>query len=43
MKINKTLQTDDMGTKRLLDKYGTKLVCVRCLVDKNKQIIDRQQ
>ncbi len=37
MEINKTLQPGDMGTKRLLDKYGTKLVCVRYRIDKQKK------
>ncbi len=37
MEIRKTLQPGDMGTKRLLKKYGEQLVCVRYRIDKLSQ------
>ncbi len=51
MKINRTLVPGQPGTKKLVEKYGEDLVCVRYRYDlKNKQklttveiIIDRQK
>ena len=37
MEIKKTMQPGDMGTKRFLNTYGNKLVCVRYRVDKQKR------
>ncbi len=37
MEIRKTLRPGDMGTKRFLNKYGNKLVCVRYRVDKQQR------
>ena len=37
MEVRKTLQPGDMGTRRLLNMYGSKLVCVRYRIDKQQQ------
>ena len=34
MDVKKTLYPGDMGTKRLLKKYGEQLICVRYRIDK---------
>jgi len=37
MEITKTIQPEDMGSKRLYEKYGERLICVRYRVDKYLQ------
>ena len=37
MEISKTINPGEMGSKRLLNKYGDRLVCVRYRTDKQSQ------